>query len=205
MEKDNISVQLIENNYDRCLELASLLPDTCIVHGDATVQSLLENEGLDTCDALITLTGMDELNMIISLYGKSRGIPQVITKLGHAENSSIIDSLSLGSIICPKELCCNSIIRYVRAMQNQTGAALSIHTIADGQAEAVEFLVDSTTKNCGTALKNLRLKPNVLIASISHGARSEVPSGDSVFREGDSLVVVTSGRGVLQQLNDIFA
>lgn len=205
LEKDNISVQLIENNYDRCLELASLLPDTCIVHGDATVQSLLENEGLDTCDALITLTGMDELNMIISLYGTSRGIPQVITKLGHAENSSIIDSLSLGSIICPKELCCNSIIRYVRAMQNQTGAALSIHTIADGQAEAVEFLVDSTTKNCGTALKNLKLKPNVLIASISHGARSEVPSGDSVFREGDSLVVVTSGRGVLQQLNDIFA
>ena len=205
LEKDNISVQLIENNYDRCLELASLLPDTCIVHGDATVQSLLENEGLDTCDALITLTGMDELNMIISLYGTSRGIPQVITKLWHAENSSIIDSLSLGSIICPKELCCNSIIRYVRAMQNQTGAALSIHTIADGQAEAVEFLVDSTTKNCGTALKNLKLKPNVLIASISHGARSEVPSGDSVFREGDSLVVVTSGRGVLQQLNDIFA
>ena len=205
LEKDNISVQLIESNYDRCTELASLLPDTCIVHGDATVQSLLENEGLATCDALITLTGMDELNMIISLYGTSRGIPQVITKLGHAENRSIIDNLPLGSIISPKDLCCNSIIRYVRAMQNQTGAALSIHTIADGQAEAVEFLVDSSTKNCGIALKDLKLKPNVLIASISHGAHSEVPSGNSVFHEGDSLVVVTSGRGVLQQLNDIFA
>ena len=187
------------------MELAALLPDTCIVHGDATVQSLLENEGLSSCDALITLTGLDELNMIISLYGTSRGIPQIITKLGHAENRNIIDSLSLGSIICPKELCCNSIIRYVRAMQNQTGAALSIHTIADGQAEAVEFLVDEHTKNCGIPLKNLKLKPNVLIASISHGARSEVPSGDSVFRKGDSLVVVTSGSGVLQQLNDIFA
>ena len=205
LQKDNISVQLIERNHHRCVELAALLPDTCIVHGDATVQSLLENEGLSSCDALITLTGMDELNMIISLYGSSRGIPQVITKLGHAENRSIIDNLSLGSIICPKELCCNSIIRYVRAMQNQTGAALSIHAIADGQAEAVEFLVDDHTRNCGIPLKNLKLKPNVLIASISHGARSEVPSGDSVFRKGDSLVVVTSGRGVLQQLNDIFA
>jgi len=205
LQKDNISVQLIENNYDRCVELATLLPDTCIVHGDATVQSLLENEGLSSCDALVTLTGMDELNMIISLYGTSRGIPQIITKLGHAENRNIIDNLPLGSIICPKELCCSSIIRYVRAMQNQTGAALSIHTIADGQAEAVEFLVDEYTKNCGIPLKNLKLKPNVLIASISHGASSEVPSGDSVFHKGDSLVVVTSGSGVLQQLNDIFA
>ena len=205
LQKDNISVQLIESNHDRCVELATLLPDTCVVHGDATVQSLLENEGLSSCDALVTLTGMDELNMIISLYGTSRGIPQVITKLGHAENRNIIDNLSLGSIICPKELCCNSIIRYVRAMQNQTGAALSIHTIADGQAEAVEFLVDEHTKNCGIPLKNLKLKPNVLIASISHGASSEVPSGYSVFHKGDSLVVVTSGSGVLQQLNDIFA
>ena len=205
LEDDNIAVQLIESNYDRCVELASLLPETSIVHGDATVHSLLESEGLASCDALITLTGQDELNMIISLYGNSRNIPQIITKLGHAEYGSIIDNLSLGSIICPKELCCNSIIRYVRAMQNQTGAALSIHTIADGQVEAVEYLVDSTTKHCGIPLKNLKLKPNVLIASISHGSRSEVPSGDSVFHEGDSLVVVTTGRGVLQQLNDIFA
>ncbi len=205
LQKDNISVQIIENNYQRCVDLASLLPEASIIHGDASVQALLENEGLSSCDALITLTGIDELNMIISLYGTSQGIPQVITKLGHAESRSIIDSLALGSIICPKELCCTSIIRYVRAMQNQTGAALSIHPIADGQAEAVEFLVEDTTKNCGIPLKNLNLKPNVLIASISHGARSEVPNGESVFHKGDSLVVVTSGRGVLQQLNDIFA
>ena len=90
-------------------------------------------------------------------------------------------------------------------MGNQTGAALSLHNIADGQAEAVEFLVDETTRNCGKPLKQLKLKPNVLIASITHGATSQVPNGDSVFNHGDSLVVVTSGQGVLQQLNDIFA
>ena len=90
-------------------------------------------------------------------------------------------------------------------MKNQTGAAVSLHSIADGQAEAVEFLVDSTTENCGKPLKELKLKPNVLIASITHGSQTEVPSGNSVFQEGDSLVVVTSGRGILQQLNDIFA
>ena len=205
LQKDNISTQLIENNYDRCVELASLLPDTGIVHGDATVQSLLESEGLSTCDALITLTGLDELNMVISLYGTTRNVPQVITKLGYSENSSILNDLPLGSIICPKELSCNRIIRYVRAMQSQTGAALSVHTIADGQAEAVEFIVDENTLHKGTPLKSLKLRQDVLIAGITHGPTTEVPNGNSTFCVGDSVIVVTSGRGVLQQLNDIFA
>lgn len=203
--KSGISVQVIENDLVRCKELATMLPDACVVHGDATDQALLESEGLSSCDALVTLTGIDELNMIISLYGNSRDLPQVITKLSHAENRNIIDSLALGSIVCPKELCCSNIVRYVRAMQNQTGAAVSLHSIADGQAEAVEFLVDSTTRNCGKPLKELKLKPNVLLASITHGSRSEIPNGNSEFHEGDSLVVVTSERGKLQQLNDIFA
>ena len=205
LQKDNISVQIIESNHARCVELAALLPETSIIHGDATVQSLLDNEGLSSCDALVTLTGLDELNMVISLYGTSRNIPQVITKLGHAENRSILDSLPLGSIICPRELSSSNIVRYVRAMQNQAGAALSVHTIADGQVEAVEFLVDETTKNCGVPLKDLNLKPNVLIASITHGARIGGHSGTSCFHSGDSLVVVTNGQETLLQLNDIFA
>ena len=205
LQKDGVSVQIIESDRDRCVELAEHLPGCVVIHGDAADQNLLEREGVPNCDALVTLTGMDEMNMIISLYGNTVRIPQVITTLSHAENRAIIDSLSLGSIVCPKELCCNDIIRYVRAMQNQTGAAVSIHPIADGQAEAVEFLVDEHTLNCGKPLKELKLKPNVLIAGITHGASSQVPSGNSVFQKGDALVVVTSGRGVLQQLNDIFA
>jgi len=205
LEKDNVSVQIIEKDRDRCTELAEMLPESSIVCADATDHSVLESEGLSSFDALVSLTGTDELNMIISLYANSRGLPQVITKLGHAENRNIIDSLALGSIVCPKELCCSTILHYVRAMQNQTGAAVSLHTIADGQAEAVEFLVDAGTLHCGKPLKELKLKPNVLIASITHGSQTEVPNGNSAFHQGDSVVVVTSGRGVLQQLNDIFA
>jgi trk system potassium uptake protein TrkA len=90
-------------------------------------------------------------------------------------------------------------------MQNQTGAAVSVHAIADGQVEAMEFLVDENTKNCGIPLKKIKARPNVLIASITHGSQTEIPNGDSMFHQGDSLVVVTSGRGVLKQINDIFA
>jgi trk system potassium uptake protein TrkA len=205
LKKSGIKVRLLEANYERCRELEALLPEAEIVHGDCSDLEVLENEGLTDCDAMVTLTGRDELNMILSLYGSRQGVPQIITKLEEVGQRSVIDSLGLGSVICPKELCCNTIVRYVRAMQNQTGAAVSVHAIADGQVEAMEFLVDENTDYCNIPLKQLKTKPNVLIASITHGSKTEIPNGDSTFTQGDTLVVVTSGRGVIQQINDIFA
>ena len=204
LEKDNIQVRLIDRNRDRCIQLASLLKKTEVVCGDCSNQTLLNNQGIDRMDAVCSLTGVDETNMIISLYSNSREIPQIITKLSRGE-SLIADALPLGSVICPKELCSNNIVRYVRAMENQTGAAVSVHTIADGQVEAVEFTVDSATRNCGVPLKKLKLRANVLIASITHGTDTQIPGGDSFFQVGDTVVVVTGGRGILQNINDIFA
>ncbi len=205
LEKSGISVQIIEKNYARCQELCAQLPGVDIVHGDSSDLQTMESERLSQYDAMVTLTGEDEINMILSLYASSVGVPQVITKLGHAGRRSIIDSLNLGSVVCPKDLCVSNIVRYVRAMQNQTGAAVSVHNIADGQVEAMEFLVDEDTKNCGVPLKNFKTKPNVRIATISHGSKTEIPNGDSLFHVGDTLVVVTSGQGAVRQLNDIFA
>ena len=204
LQKSGMRVQLIDKNERRCVELAGLLKDCSIICGDCSNPQLLDNQGLDQVDALVTLTGMDETNIITSLYGNSRNVPQIITKLSRG-TGVIADALPLGSVICPKELSSNAIVRYVRAMENQTAAAVSVHTIADGQVEAVEFLVDSSTRNCGVPLKDLKLRNGVLIASITHGVETEIPGGNSTFSEGDTVVVVTSGRGILQSINDIFA
>ena len=205
LEQEGVAVKLVESDLERCRELSALLPGTDIIHGDVSDQYLLLSEGMAQYDALVTCTGSDELNMIVSLYAASCGVPQVITRLSNADNRSLIDSLSLGSVICPKDLCSNNIARYVRAMKNQTGAALTLHTIADGQAEAMEFRVDEHTLHCGEPLKQIKLKPNVLLVSISHGAASQIANGDSKFQQGDIVLVVTNGREVLYQLNDIFA
>lgn len=204
LEKSGIAVQLIEQNYDRCLQLANLLPGVTIIHGDASDERLLESEGLDQCDALVTLTGLDELNMVISLLGTIQRVPQVITKLGRVDNSHVIDRLPIGSTVSPKQLCCNSIVRYVRALRNQTGAALTVHTIADGHAEALEFRVEDDTRHIGEPLKKLHLKKNVLVVCITHRGKQEIPGGDSYFERGDTVIIVTSGDVVIYQLNDIF-
>lgn len=203
--KSGIAVTIVERDYQRCRETCAVLPEATVLHGNAGDTELLESEGLRSFDALVTLTGEEELNMIISLYAGSVGVPHVITKLGHNSNQSIIDTLALGSVVCPKDLAVSNIVRYVRAMQNQTGAAVSVHAIADGQVEALEFLVDKDTANCGIPLKNLKPKANVLIASITHGSQTEIANGNSVFHEGDTMVVVTGSRGSIRQINDIFA
>ena len=155
--------------------------------------------------ASFSVSGMDELNVILSMYANSVKGPHVITKLGRGENLELLSSLPIGSIVSPKDLCCDTITRYVRAMGNQIGAAVTVHSIADGQAEAIEFIVDTTTKHVGEPLKDITFRKNVLLASITMGGAIEVPNGDSVIRPGDRIVIVTSGNTVIHNLNDIFA
>lgn len=205
LEQEGVHVKVIDSDPAKCRELASIHSQTDIICADGSDISVLESEGLTAMDALVCLTGLDELNMIISLYGKARSIPQVIAKMDHVDSRSILDRLDLGSVICPKDLCSNHIVRYVRAMQNQVGAAVSVHAIADGQVEALEFLVDEHTPGCGIALKDLNTKADVLIATITRGSKTIIASGLSKFQQGDSIVVVTSGRGLIRQIGDIFA
>lgn len=204
LEARGIEVQIIESNEARCVHLSQILPHTSIIHGDVSNQFLLDSVSLAQSDALITLTGLDELNMIVALYGEKLGIPQVITKIGRMDNTNMLGNLSVGSVISPKELCSNAIVRYVRAMKNTEGAALTIHSIADGQAEATEFRVDASTKNCSIPLKDIHLKPGVLIACISHKGEQIIPNGDTFFNIGDTVIIVATSGKCLYQLNDIF-
>ncbi len=203
--RNRMDVKIIESDEGRCLELASLLPEATVIRGNAGDHDLLESDGIAHCDALVSLTGNDELNMLISIYGNSRKIPQVITKLAHLENSRITHSLPLGSVISPRMLSCNKIVRYVRAMQNQNGAAITIHSIAEGNAEAIEFLVDEHTFHCNEPLKQFKLKKNILLVSITRGETITIPNGDSRFLPGDRVVVVVSGGTSVLQFNDVFA
>lgn len=201
--REGISVKIIEKERERCEELAELLPNARIVLADASNETILERENIKNNDALVNLTGLDELNVLLSIYGDRVGVPQVVTKLSHYEDVSIFENLPIGGTVSPKELCTNAIVRYVRAMQNQVGAAITVHSIANGKAEAIEFIVDEQTKHCDEMLKNVPIKKGVIIASIYRGKQIIFPYGDSSFRKGDRLVVVSSG-DIIQNLNEMF-
>lgn len=204
LEEAGIDCTIVEIDPERCRTLAELLPNTTILEGDASSQEFLDMEGVGDSDAVVTLTGLDELNIVISLYAHTRNVSQVITKLSHAENNKILDSLELGAVISPKELASFSIVRYVRAMVNQEGSAVAVHRLGGGKIEALEFNVEADTKHVGEKLRDIKTKKNVLIVSIHGHGKLEIPSGSSRFQEGDSIVVVTNSTMQIQQLNDIF-
>ena len=199
-----VQVKIIEQNEQKCTEFAERLPGVSVIRADGSSQEVLDSEGLETTDALVTLTGLDELNVIMSLYGSVQGVPQIVTKVNRMESTGMLENLNVGSVVSPKELCSAGIVQYVRAMQNQTGAAVTVHLIAGGQAEALEFRVTEETMFRGVPLRDLQLKSNVLISCITHHGSTIIPDGDSRFELGDTVIVVTGREAPLLQLNDIF-
>ncbi len=200
----SIDVQIIERDVERCTELSELLPRARVICGDEGNLNFLESEGLSNMDTVLSLTDSDELNVILSLYAEKNGISQVITRLGRLDTTGFIGDLALGSLVSPAKMCCNTIVRYVRSMQIREGGAVSIYNLADGQAEAIEFLVDPDTLYCDTPLRKIKIKKNMRLVCIQRGNDIIIPNGDSSFCEGDSVVVVVNGDSIVYNLNDIF-
>lgn len=200
-----VQVKIIEQDPARCRVLAQNLPKAAIVQADGSSQEVLDSEGIAFTDALVTLTGLDELNVITSMYATTCNVPQIVTKVNRMESTGLLENLDVGSVISPKELCCANIAQYVRAMQNQTGAAITLHRIAGGQVEALEFRVDKDTRFIGQPLKDISLKSSLLIACITRVGRTIIPDGSSHLEPGDTVIVVNGRSSPILQLNDIFA
>ena len=200
-----VHVKIIENDPARCEHLAQIMPAASIVFADGSSQDVLESEGLSETDALVTLTGLDEQNVISSMYGKIKGVPHVVTKVNRMDTDGMLEDLSLGGIVSPKELCSANVVQYVRAMDNQAGAAITLHKIANGQIEALEFVINDRSRCIGLPLKKVKLKSKILIACITHNGVNIIPDGNSTFEIGDTVIIITNREAPILQFNDIFA
>lgn len=202
-----IAVKIIERDHDRCVALAEAMPRATIIEADGSRQDVLESEGVRSHDAVITLTGMDEENLVLSMLSSHMGVSKVITKINRLEYTDVFRKVGIGSVISPKGLCCANILRYVRAMSSAAGvdSVLTLHPIVDGKVEALEFLAGPETRHRGEMLKDIPLKEGMLVACITHKAKTILPRGDSSFASGDTVIVVTAGGRTVNDLNDIFS
>ncbi len=201
-----IKVKIIENDPKRCEHLSEILPKgASVILADGSSQDVLESEGLADMDAFVTLTGFDEQNVIASMYGKVRKVPHIVTKVDRMDTSGILEDLPIGSIVSPKELCSANVVQYVRAMDNQAGAAVTLHRIANGRLEALEFVINEKSRFIGEPLKKIKLRSKILLACITHRGKTIVPDGNSTYSVGDTVIVVTNREAPILQFNDIFA
>lgn len=203
LEEAGISTKIIEVKKDRCKYLSEELPGTMIINGDGTDQQLLQEEGISQVDAIAGMTGIDEENIMLSLYASSVSDAKLLTKVNRLTFEEVINKLNLGSIINPQNITADTIISYVRAMSNTMGSNVSsMCKIASDKAEALEFRVRENSKVTGTPLKELKLKDDLLIAAISHNGKVVTPNGMSTIEIGDTVIVVTTQKG-LNDLEDI--
>ena len=206
LQKTGARVRIIEQDREKAKTLAETLPDAQIICADGTSASLLASENAEQMDTAVLLTNIDEENMILAMYLSRIGVPQVITKVNRTEFGVMLGGLGVDRIVSPKRLCANVIVRYVRAMQNTDGSSvIALHHLVDGRVDALEFSVTAATKNLGRTLREIQLKPNILISSINRRGKIIVPGGSDVLEEGDTVIVVTTSERVILDLNDIFA
>ncbi len=201
--KSRINVKIIEQKQSRCEELSALLPEAMIICGDASNRGVLDEEGIKNTDAFVSLTNLDEENIMLSLYANKISSAKIITKINKIDFEEVISDMPIGSIICPKNITAEGIIRYVRSMQNSSeGNMETLYRMMDNRVEALEFIVREDSAVTNTPLMNLNLKENLLICCINRNGRIITPSGKDVILKGDSVVIVTTKLG-LNNIRDI--
>ena len=199
-----IDVKIIDNDKERCIELSETLDEALIIYGDAMDQDLLLSEGIEHVNAIVTLMNTDEENLVSSLYAKQvNPKAKVITEIGNLKISSVFDNLPLETMINPKRLTGEHIMRYVKAMHNSIDSEFeTVHPIAGGKAEALEFRVRKDNLATGIPLSGLDLKDDLQIACINRQGKMIIPKGTDSIEIGDTVIVVTKQKG-LSDLEDI--
>lgn len=201
--ESTMSVKIIDVDIERCKELSAMLDKTTIINGDASDQQLLLEEGIESTDAVVTLTGIDEENIMISLYASSVSQARVITKINRITFENVISTLNVGSVVNPKLITADHITQYVRGMQNSLGSNIeTLYTFANGKAEALEFRVTKDFDKINIPIMNLELKSGLLVACIYRNGRVIVPNGHDTLQPSDTVIIVTTQKG-LNDLNDI--
>ncbi|MDD6308741.1 MAG: Trk system potassium transporter TrkA [Clostridia bacterium] len=202
--KQNTNVKIIDNDYARCVELSERLPKATVIYGDGTDQSLLLEEGLLNVDGFAALTGIDEENIIMSIYAKNNNVSKVIPKVNRSSYMEMIEQLGLECMVSPKIVAANNVVSYVRAMQNSMGSNVeTLYRLVDGQVEAMEFLVREDAPYLGIPLCKLSIRKGILIAGIVRNRQQIVPDGETVIEKGDSVILATTNLR-LRDLGEIF-
>ncbi len=200
------SVKLIDCDEQVCQDVCEILPDSAtVIHGNGMSQELLIEEGILSTDAFVALTGRDEDNILISFYAKSQKVPKTITKVNNKELSSLAEDLGLNCIVSPRKTVADLIVKYARALKNSLDSHIeSLYSIMNNMAEAVEFKVLEDFEYTNVPIKQMQITNNVLIAGITRGKTSFIPTGDDVILPDDYVIIIAEGKRILN-LSDIIA
>lgn len=200
-----IHMTIFENNPAKARDLSEQFPKADVILGDGTDQDLLEEQGLTQMDAYIALSNRDEENLMTSMYASRMGVPKVIAKNTRTTYGDILGQMGLDSIVSPQSITCSTILRYVRAREHSKGTQIErLYRLADGKAEAMEFIARRDDSYIGIPLKKLRIRSGNLVSLILHPGKVIIPFGDDRIEAGDHVVIISRESGI-GDLNEVLS
>lgn len=200
LSNNGIDVCLIDKDKERCEEIATLLPKVVVINGNGVDEDLLTEEGIQSAESFVTLTGSDEENILLTVHAKQFSNAKLVTKINKIRFKDAINNLDIGSVIYPRYITSEAIIAYVRAKNASKGSNVeTLYHLFDHRVEAVEFKIDKESKVTNTPIMKLKLKDNLLICFIFRRGKVIIPSGQDCILPGDSVMIVTTHTG----FNDI--
>lgn len=191
-----VAVKIVEKDEERAKELSAELPSATVLVGDGAEQEVLDEENLKGSDACVTLTGMDEENVMISLYAKQRKVDKIVTKIDRPSILKTVKILGLDTVVSPRFAIANHIVRFVRSMQAEAGKGMDTLYKIGTHSEAAEFTVSEGFKGAGIPLKNLPLKKDILLGGIVRGDEFILPGGESTIEPGDRVIVISETKRI---------
>ena len=201
--RTGIDVKIIEQNQQRCEELCIALPKATIIHGDGTKKNLLMEENVAQAGAFVSLTNIDEENILLSLFARSITKGKTITKINRIAYDKVIANLDIGTTVYPKNITAEYVVRFVRAKKNSIGSNIeTMHFILEGKVEALEFRIKENSPISDIPIESLNLKKNILIACINRNGNIIIPRGKDMIKAGDTVIVVTTNTG-FKDISDI--
>ncbi len=198
-----IHMTIFEVDPVKARSLSEQFPKADIILGDGTDKDLLEEQGLSQMDAYISLSSRDEENLMTGMYAFQNGVPKVIAKNTRTTYADILNQLGLDSIVSPQSITCSTILRYVRGREHSKGTEIErLYRLAEGKAEAIEFIAREGDSYIGIALKDLKIRPGNLVAVILHQGKVIVPFGNDKIESGDHVVIISRESGI-GDLNEV--
>ena len=197
LEKSGVALKIIERDEATCAELAEKFPKFSVICGKPTDKELLSEEGVAHVDAFLTLTNSDEENILLSLFAKEVCDGKLITKIKRTDYDSVIKRLELDTVICPKNITSDTIVRFARSAKHTNGNDIeAMYSLIEDKVEALEFIIKEKSEIVGTPISQLRFKPDVLVACITRGDKVIIPRGGDTIEAGDAVVIVTKMLGL---------
>ena len=205
LEKSGLNLKVIEKNYAACEELAAEWNKVTVVCGNPSDHTLLKGQGIEKTDAFVALASLDEENILLSLFAKDWGVKKLVTKINRIDYDGVVAKLDLDTVVCPKNLTADMILRYVRSARNAKGGNMeNLYNIVPDKVEAAEFIVREGSAAVGVPLSELRFSRNALVASIVRGEKVILPRGNDCLQVGDSVIIVTKNIA-LSDLDDVLS